>query len=141
MKNDMTLMCFSYAFLLFFCIFSLSAHPIYAQNTDNTSPSMEEWRAAIAKKRAMAEVDRQKMIDQLNIEPPGPLPPAEEDPDRPQHLFQKEGSNNWYDEAGNTHVRSSWGNWSNYDESKAGGYTLPDPLTLKNGQPVNDPQT
>lgn len=141
MKNGMTLMCDSYAFLLFLCVFSLSTHPIYAQNADNTSPSMEEWRAAVAKKRAIAEVDRQKMIDQLSIEPPEPLPPAEEDPNRPQYLFQKEGSNNWYDEAGNTHVRSSWGNWSNYDESKAGGYTLPDPLTLKNGKLVNDPQT
>ncbi|MGH9666895.1 MAG: acetylxylan esterase, partial [Bryobacteraceae bacterium] len=30
---------------------------------------------------------------------------------------------------------------ANYDESKVGSYTLPDPLTLENGQRVQDPQT
>src|SRR6185437_6569799 len=29
----------------------------------------------------------------------------------------------------------------NYDESKVGSYTLPDPLVLKNGRPVRDPKT
>src|SRR5579863_2589717 len=29
----------------------------------------------------------------------------------------------------------------NYDEAKVGSYTLPDPLTLANGQPVRDAKT
>jgi hypothetical protein len=33
------------------------------------------------------------------------------------------------------------GHVSNYDESKVGAYTLPDPLRLQNGQPVRDAET
>ena len=33
------------------------------------------------------------------------------------------------------------GHVSNYDESKVGTYTLPDPLVLANGKPVRDRQT
>jgi hypothetical protein len=33
------------------------------------------------------------------------------------------------------------GHVSNYDEAKAGGYTLPDPLVLKNGERVRDAET
>jgi hypothetical protein len=37
--------------------------------------------------------------------------------------------------------RAKSGHLTNYDESKAGGYTLPDPLKLQNGQPVRDAET
>jgi hypothetical protein len=37
--------------------------------------------------------------------------------------------------------RSRTGHLTNYDESKAGEYTLPDPLKLLNGQPVRDVET
>lgn len=37
--------------------------------------------------------------------------------------------------------RSSTGHVSNYDEAKVGTYTLPDPLTLRNGEPVRDAET
>jgi hypothetical protein len=48
-------------------------------------------------------------------------------------------SPNWTDDVpGHTIVRSGWGNWSNYDEDKASRGPLPDPLVLKNGQPVTD---
>ena len=33
------------------------------------------------------------------------------------------------------------GHISNYDEAKAGSYTLPDPLVMANGQPVRDAET
>jgi hypothetical protein len=38
-------------------------------------------------------------------------------------------------------VRSPWGIWSNYDESKAGGYALPDPLVTNDGRRVTDAAT
>ena len=37
--------------------------------------------------------------------------------------------------------RAKTGHLSNYDESKVGEYTLPDPLKLQNGQPVRDAET
>jgi hypothetical protein len=36
---------------------------------------------------------------------------------------------------------ASSGHWTNYDEAEAGGYTLPDPLTMLGGQPVKDAET
>lgn len=90
--------------------------------------------------RAASQEDWQKMMDKLDLKLPT-LPPPADDPKRPQHLKLKEGSTNWYDEAGYTHVRSGWGNWSNYDETKAADYTLPDPLKLKNGKSVKDANT
>jgi len=68
---------------------------------------------------------------------------SSEDSNQPPGLTQRPGqsSNNWYDAAGNLYVRAATGRWSNYDESKAGGYTLPDPLVLNNGEPVKDAKT
>jgi hypothetical protein len=45
------------------------------------------------------------------------------------------------DAAGNPIRRAPTGHVSNYDESKVGTYTLPDPLVLQNGQPVRDADT
>ena len=45
------------------------------------------------------------------------------------------------DANGNTVHRAPNGHISNYDESKVGTYTLPDPLVLQNGQPVRDAGT
>ncbi|GAB4035928.1 acetylxylan esterase [Spirosoma gilvum] len=97
----------------------------------------EERTAYMNKLRAASQEDWQKTMDKLSLKLPT-LPPPADDPKRPQHVKPKEGTSNWYDEAGNTHVRSGWGNWSNYDEAKANDYTLPDPLKLKNGKPVKD---
>jgi hypothetical protein len=88
-----------------------------------------------------AAQDRQRLMDLLRLPTPGPFPPAAEDPNRPQFTTQRSGSTNWYDEAGNTYVRSNWGNWSNYEETKANPYPLPDPLILKNGRPVKNANT
>jgi hypothetical protein len=85
--------------------------------------------------------DRQRLMDLLRLPTSGPFPPAAEDPTRPQFTTQRSGSTNWYDDAGNTYVRSNWGNWSNYDETKANPYPLPDPLILKNGRTVKDANT
>ncbi len=83
-----------------------------------------------------AAEDRQRLLDLLHLPTPGPFPPAADDPNRPQSTFQKGGGTNWYDEGGNTYVRSNWGKWSNYDENNANPYRLPDALTLRNGRPV-----
>lgn len=45
------------------------------------------------------------------------------------------------DAKGNPLRRAATGHVSNYDESKVGDYTLPDPLVLANGQPVRDAKT
>jgi len=45
------------------------------------------------------------------------------------------------DANGNPLRRAATGHISNYDESKVGNYTLPDPLTLANGKPVRDAKT
>ena len=45
------------------------------------------------------------------------------------------------DASGNPLRRAPTGHISNYDEAKVGNYTLPDPLVLANGKPVNDART
>jgi hypothetical protein len=45
------------------------------------------------------------------------------------------------DAQGNPIRRAPTGHVSNYDESKVGDYTLPDPLVRQNGQPVRDAET
>lgn len=51
-------------------------------------------------------------------------------------------SNNRTDARGNAlRIATRTGHVSNYDESKVGSYTLPDPLVLANGQPVRDADT
>jgi len=45
------------------------------------------------------------------------------------------------DAQGNPLRRAPTGHVSNYDESQVGGYRLPDPLVLANGQPVRDNKT
>jgi hypothetical protein len=114
---------------------TLAVGSAHAQAPDVRKMTAEERTAYMNKLREASQQDWQKMMDQLGLKQPT-LPPLAEDPNRPQHLKPKEGTNNWYDEAGNTHVRSGWGNWTNYDETKAGVYTLSDPLVLKNGQRV-----
>ncbi|GAB3741097.1 hypothetical protein GCM10028816_49190 [Spirosoma lituiforme] len=95
----------------------------------------EERTAYMNNMRTASQEDWQKMMIKLHLTLPT-LPPPADDPERPAHLKQKEGSTNWFDEAGNTHIRSGWGIWSNYDETIANTYKLPDPLVLKNGKPV-----
>ena len=45
------------------------------------------------------------------------------------------------DASGNPIRRAPTGHVSNYDESKVGTYTLPDPLLLQDGEPVRDADT
>jgi hypothetical protein len=87
--------------------------------------------------------DWQRMMDLLHIPAPGPFPPPADDPKRPANTHAVGGNSpNWTDDVpGHTIVRSGWGNWSNYDEDKASRGPLPDPLMLKNGQPVTDADT
>ena len=45
------------------------------------------------------------------------------------------------DASGNPIRYAATGHVSNYDEAKVGTYRLPDPLVLRNGQPVRDAKT
>jgi hypothetical protein len=70
------------------------------------------------------------------------LPPATEDTNRPAGITQNPTRpNSWSDAQGRSYVRSGVGTWTSYDEAKANPYPLPDPLVLKNGQPVKDAGT
>ncbi|MCK8492426.1 acetylxylan esterase [Spirosoma sp. RP8] len=124
-------------FLIPFVVLALTVHRVNAQAPDFQKMTPEERKVYMDKMREASQEDWQRVMNRLNLKLPT-LPPPADDPKRPSHLKQKEGSTNWYDDEGNTHVRSGWGNWSNYDEAKAGGYTLPDPLVLKNGKPVKN---
>src|ERR1035437_4897297 len=121
-------------FLIFLLLINAA---VKAQNPDFSKMTAEERTAYMAKMHEASENDWFKMMNKLLIKT-RILPAAADDPKRPKYLFQKEGSTNWNDSIGNTYVRSSWGNWSNYDESKAGKYKLPDPLILKDGKRVKD---
>ncbi len=98
--------------------------------------SEDERRASVARLQRDAEADRQRMMAILGVEAPTGLPSWEDDPNRPAHLAPREGTVNWYDEAGNVHVRSEWGRWSNYVEAEAGGLQPMDPLVLRSGRRV-----
>jgi hypothetical protein len=85
----------------------------------------------------------------LAVTPRNNLPPEADDPGRPANTRLLKPSV-WVDDVGvddngnifNQYKRSSFGTWSNYDEAKANPFpVLPDPLTLKNGQPVKDAAT
>ncbi|HEY1763676.1 MAG TPA: acetylxylan esterase [Opitutaceae bacterium] len=80
------------------------------------------------------------MMEILGIPQPGQLPAPDADPRRPLGTRPVGGgSPNWTDGvAGHTIVRSSWGNWSNYDPSKADLFPLPDALVHSDGTPVRD---
>jgi hypothetical protein len=106
-----------------------------AQNPDIGKLTPEEQAAYALKIRAGSENDWFRTMNLLNIRIPI-LPPISSDPRRPKFIYQLDGSKSWADSLGNRYIRSGWGNWSNYDESKTGKYKLPDPLILKNGKPV-----
>ncbi len=70
------------------------------------------------------------------------LPPPEADTNRPAGLTQNPTRpNSWSDAQGRNYTRSGVGTWTSYDDTKASLYPLPDPLVLKNGQPVKDAAT
>lgn len=85
--------------------------------------------------RKLATADRQKMLDKLKIVLPH-LASEKDDKTKPEGLTQREGSDKWYDANRNMYIRSSWGKWTNYDESKANNFKLPDPLLLNNVKKV-----
>jgi hypothetical protein len=112
-----------------------------AQLAAVASMTPEERAAFLARTRAASDSDRATMMRRLGLKEPSPLPAPADDPNRPAGTTQRPGSSNWYDAAGNTYVRSSWGIWSNYDEARAGGDARPDPLVTRSGRRVTDAAT
>ena len=93
------------------------------------------WLAGFGATMAGAQTTSSNAPVQL----PGRFPPPTEDSSRPPGITQSPGRpNSWSDAQGRSYVRSGVGTWTSYDESKANPYPLPDPLVLKNGQPVKD---
>lgn len=113
----------------------LLALTVKGQAVDVRRMTAEERQAYFQKINAATYQDRKQMMERLGIVLP-PLPNDSLDPARPPHTFKKPGSNSWTDSAGQFYARSEWGAWTNYDEARAGSYTLPDPLVMKNGQRV-----
>lgn len=102
--------------------------------------SDEERRAYFADLQRQAEADRQRTMALVGVAEVEGLPSWADDPNRPTYLVPREGTVNWYDEAGNVHVRSGWGRWSNYDEAEAGGWPVAlDPLVTLGGERVTTP--
>jgi hypothetical protein len=106
-----------------------------------TAPAVTAGSATlgpVATQGMSAAEDRQRMMDLLHLSEPGPLPPLAEDTNRPPNTLPAGRGSNYTDDQGNTYVRSGWGHWSNYDENKGNPYRVPNPLLLRNGQPVKD---
>jgi hypothetical protein len=127
-------------------VLALAAAPVPAGAADTARPALPSGFPTAEERRKMAElaaVDRAKMMALLHLSDPVSLPDPSDDPKRPANTHPVGGdSPNWTDgNPGHTIVRSGWGNWSNYDLTKADRYPVPDALTLKSGEPVKDAGT
>ena len=119
--------------------------PVPPPPPPNYSPFAQDAASVEYRRRLgdLAAADRKRMMDMLKVSEPRTLPPPEGDPKRPANTQRVAGNQyNWTDGvAGHTIVRSSWGNWTNYELAKADTGPLPHPLVLKNGRPVKDAKT
>jgi hypothetical protein len=84
----------------------------------------------------------------LAVTPRTNLPPEADDPARPGNTRLLK-PRIWVDDAGvddngnifNRYERTAFGTWSNYDQSLANPFPLPDPLVTKDGRAVRDAAT
>ena len=128
------------------CVLALAAGTAPVAAADAPSPQAPPGWPTAEERRKLAELanaDHARMMALLHLAEPASLPPPADDPRRPADTHPVGGTSpNWTDDLpGHTIVRSGWGNWSNYDLSKADRYPLPDVLTLKDGEPVRDAAT
>jgi hypothetical protein len=108
---------------------ALTAAPQQAQDTADVSPSTPPAVAFHANRPRPEPPGDVADFETLTTPPPG---------------FRMQRRNNFYriDDPGSGLYRwASTGHWTNYTEAEAGAYTLPDPLTLANGEPVPDAKT
>ena len=117
-------------------LFVLRGESALSQDFRTMTPAQRQ--AFLDSIRTASARDYQQMVGQLRLSASPALPPAADDPHRPPFVTQRPGSGNWYDSIGQTYVRSEWGIWSNYDETRAGNDTLPDPLVMNDGRRVTD---
>lgn len=76
------------------------------------------------------------------VQQPAPAASPVDDPNRPPGIKQSPTRpNSWFDDQGRSYSRSGVGTWTSYDEAKANPFPLPDPMILKNGQPVKNAET
>lgn len=88
-----------------------------------------------------AQADWTATMRRLGLEVPA-LPAPEIDPKRPKGTTRVPGNPyNWTDgNPDHTIVRSGWGHWNNYDESRADIGPLPDVLRTEDGRSVTTPE-
>ncbi len=124
---------------LLFILLILMGREGYGQSKNPFQMTAEERTAYFTRIGRESDEHWKQMIELLGIKLPSALPPTADDPNRPRDTFQKKGSSNWNDSAGNTYVRSPWGTWNNYDEARANPHSnLPDPLRMEDGRRVAD---
>jgi hypothetical protein len=115
---------------------------IRAQEPNPFLMTPAERTAYLERINGESQKDWERTVTALGIALPDSLPPPVNDRRRPADTFQKAGSSNWYDSAGNFYTRSAWGTWNNYVEEKANPYArLPDPLQMSDGSKVGDSAT
>nr|WP_084406930.1 acetylxylan esterase [Pedobacter panaciterrae] len=123
-------------------IFRITAFVVIALAAENTfAQTLTKEQAALERTKtdSLTKVNYQQTLQSLGIKLPV-LPPQADDPARPKNSVPRANGSGYTDAKGMSLTRSPWGAWVNYDEDKANDYTLPDPLVLKNGKPVNNAQ-
>lgn len=113
-------------------MFTAAGH-VYGQTFLSNASQQETWDKA--KTDSATHADYMQLLNRLKIKIPV-LPTMANDTNRPPSTFQKNGTGSYYDTEGRVYSRSQWGHWTNYDNSKANNYVLPDVLKLNNGKRV-----
>jgi len=116
-----------YAFL---CLFVLMVQQALAQDQ-----SIDKARQERENTDSLTKVDYEHLLNMLHITLPV-LPAEQQDPKRPKDAVPRKNEDGYTDAEGHSLKRTQWGDWINYNESKANNYVLSNPLVLNNGKKV-----